>query len=145
MGQYSSFNSNNLENRLVKAEQEILRLKAIQNYDPQQIKYTYRSNTLSIDSYRVFPNDSNNHGVIATLLFTSYFPNIFPRVSLTWSGDAVQLSNRYEYASKNAVRIMIYFMDSVIPMSAPDPFTLSLVAESNVSGKLELERTYTVG
>lgn len=144
MGQYKSFQENQLANRLVKVEQELLKLKAIQPYDPQQINYSYQSNTLMINSYRIAPSNPNDlhYGILATLIFTSWFPNIFPRVSFSFSGNAVLVSTRTEYLSKNQTRLMIYFLDSVVPMDIPHQFNISCFVKSNVSGTLKLEQTY---
>lgn len=153
MGQYQSYNDSFLSKEMIKIEEELLKLKAIQRYSPSQINYSYQSNSVTVDSYVWATPASyidNHHGIVACFTFTSYFPNIYPRVSMvrlnyrenTYNG--VLLSYRTEKAGANKVRIYVQYSDTVIPMDSPHPFTVELAMKSNVSGVFALEKTYVV-
>lgn len=152
MGQYRSYRDSFLDNEMIKVEQEMLQLKAIQRYSPFQMNYSYLSNTVSVSSYvwgTPGAQIENHHGVVASFIFTSYFPTIYPRVSWVhingnqgYSG--VLMHYRTERAGDNKVRIYVQYYDTVIPMDPPHPFTLSCAVKSNVSGVLALEKTYVV-
>ena len=149
MSQYQSFKNQSLDKRLVRIEQELLKFKAKQIYDPKQVNYSYRSNYLDVEAYRIRPDDpyNNQYGILASLVFTSYFPNVFPRISLDASytkNTGVLLNMRTEKASNNSVRIVVYLLDSVVPLATPQQFTARFVVLSNSNGTLKLERTYVV-
>ena len=155
MGQAKSYNESYLEKQMGKIESEIIQLKAIQNYDPSQINYSYKSNSVSIDAYQIAPSvpDYGHYGILASLIFTSRFPNIFPRVSFDYTGygqasgyigDGALLTQRTEYWSKNQTRIIIYLLDTLIPMDTPYQFNIQAFVYSNVAGTLALEKTYVI-
>ena len=129
-------------------ERELVSLKAIQQYSPSQIKYSYVSNTVSVASYE-YMDGQRAQGVIVSLLFTSHFPNIYPKISMTFTtnpGDrgGVLTDYRTENAGSNRARLYIKAVDTMIPMSAPTAFTANFTVSSNVSGVLTLEKTYVI-
>lgn len=153
MGQFKSYSSLNIERELSSVENELLKLKAIQRYSPSQINYSYQSNSVTVNSY-VWgtPADyiGNHHGIVASLIFTSYFPHIYPRVSMVRLNytpgiyNGVLLNYRSERVSANQARIYLQYVDTVIPMDSAHLFTVVLAVKSNVSGVLALEKTYVV-
>ena len=147
MGQYKSFNENNIEHRLVKLEQNLKELKAVQQYSPSQMNYSYVSNIVSVPSYLAY-NANSHYGVVASFLFTSTLPNTFPRISMQYSynnnASCWVLYQRVEYVSKNKSRLVLQAVDTVVPLSAPHEFTINVWVNSNISGTLELEKTYVL-
>lgn len=150
MSQFQTYKDRMLEPTLVRIEQELIKLKSIQHYSPSEINYSYQSNTLGVHSYNRGGWETAE-GVIASLLFTSHFPDIFPRVSLVFYGvgddgssPGALMDLRYEKVSANTVRIYVNTIDSPVPMSAPVPFTANFYVYSNVNGILSLEKTYVI-
>lgn len=148
MSRSSSFNQTSLERQFQKVETELLQLKAKQQYNPDQINYAYTSNTVSIASYQYMSGQSGQ-GIIASLLFTSYFPNIYPKTSMTFARSAgdtagVLIDCRTERAGSNQARLYIQAVDTMIPMSTPKAFTGNFTVLSNVAGALTLEKTYVI-
>lgn len=146
MGQLKSFKSTSLEKQLATVEKELISLKAIQQYSPSQINYSYTSNNVAVASYQ-YISGSQAQGVIVSLLFTSHFPNIYPKTSIVFSRNAgdhggVLIDCRTERAGSNQARLYIQAVDTMIPMSTPTAFTANFRVLSNVSGVLTLEKTY---
>lgn len=145
MGQ--SYRQNSVESRLIKIEQEILKLKAIQFYDPQQVNYSYISNSVTVNSYNWIQNYTTQ-GIVASFIFTSWFPTIYPRVMFDFertSGSTGSLIyERTERYSRNEARVIVQLTSSTVPFTNPDPFTINARVKSNVSGVLKLEGTYVL-
>lgn len=146
MGQYASYNDQFLDRKLRDIEKEIISLKAIQKYDPSQLNYSYQSNRVNIPSYLISPNTPNygHYGILATLIFTSKLPNVFPRVSFDYEGSGLLITQRTEYWSKNQTRVLIYMVDTLVPMAPPYQFTINAFVYSNTVGTLTLEKTYVL-
>ena len=153
MGQYKSYRDTYLDREIAEIEKELIGLKAVQRYSPEQINYAYQSNSVTVNSYvygTPAENVGNHHGILASFLFTSYFPTIYPRVSMvrlnytpnTYNG--VLINYRTEKVSSNQVRIYLQYIDTVIPMDSPHAFTVELAMRSNVTGVFRLEKTYVV-
>ena len=147
MSQFSSIQEKNLERQLIKIEKDLLSLKAKQFYDPKQINYTYSSDNVSVSSYTIFSTGSNNQGILATFIFSSYFPTIYPRVILQVnysSSYGILLNTKYERYSQNQCKITAFVVDEVVPLSPAHSFVANFVVRSNVAGTLALEKTYVL-
>ena len=149
MGQSRSVKGTSLEKQLGEVERELMALKAIHQYPPSQINYSYFSNPLDVTSY-IYYSGVTHYGINASFIFTSRLKDIYPRTMLQIGpvGGALRygvlMSQRSEKIGANKVRIVIQLIDTVIPMDSPYQFSTRFTVASNISGTLTLEKTYVL-
>lgn len=149
MSQARSFKNSSLENQIADIERELTALKAIQQYSPSQINYSYYSNSVDVTSY-LYYSGATHYGINASFIFTSRLKDVFPRTILQIGpvGSSLRygviMCQRSERLSKNQVRMVIQLADTVIPMDSPYQFSTKFTVASNTVGTLELEKTYVL-
>ena len=149
MGQAKSFKKTALDGQMAEIERELTALKAIQQYAPSQINYSYLSNPVDVTSY-IYMSGGTHYGINASFIFTSRLQNIYPRTMMQVGptdgepNDGVMLSQRSEKISANQVRITVQLVDTMIPMAGPYQFKTRFRVASNVVGTLILESTYVL-
>lgn len=149
MGQSRSVKGTSLEKQLGEVERELMALKAIQQYSPSQINYSYFSNPVDVTSY-IYYSGGTHYGINASFIFTSRLKGIYPRTMLQIGpvGGALRygvlMSQRSEKIGANKVRIVVQLIDTVIPMDSPYQFSTRFTVASNISGTLTLEKTYVL-
>lgn len=134
MGQYKSYNESNLEKQLVDIEQDLIKIKATQQYDFTQMNMSYDSGEVKVTSYYVWENVTDIYGICARFIFTSPLRSPAPRAEMTVR-NALTTVGRVTKLNENSLE----FLMSIYTNGAQDVF---FSVKSNVKGDLRLDKTY---
>lgn len=143
MGQFKTYLDKFLDKQLIKTENQIRELKAIQSYSPSNAM-VYVSNEVTLNS-RYYEN-SYNRGYFcgAYLVFRNATPNrvVIPRLILTPSNEYVTLTTSSIAGSPDFPDDTILLVKTVY---APAAYSITLRVVCNDKGTLSVAQELTNG